>query len=183
MLRANFKTDVKEIKCNVCLELGGQKSGRRFKVEKCNLTKIWLHLEIMFEKKLVFICLTSELDVSKNKQIYLTKILLFLKEKHNFKRVIQLHKLLNFFSFIYAKLFHCLWRLKTPWINGIIDWHLKTPWLWYNILNVRPLNLYHVIPQKSPPPGHSHGLPSTLKLYNRLRGKGWEQLGQCIHPK
>lgn len=98
MLRANCKTGVKEIKCNVCSELGGQKSGRWFKVEKCNLTKIWLHLEVTFEKKLVFIGLTNELDVSKNKQIYLTKILLFLKEKHNFKRVIQLHKLLNFFS-------------------------------------------------------------------------------------
>lgn len=98
MLRAHCKTDVKEIKCNVCLELGGQKSERWFRVEKCNLTKIWLHPEVMFEKKLVFIGLTNELDVSKNKQIYLTKILLFLKEKHNFKRVIQLHKLLNFFS-------------------------------------------------------------------------------------
>lgn len=52
----------------------------------------------VWKKKLVFIGLTNELDVSKNKQIYLTKILLFVKEKHNFKRVIQLHKLLNFFS-------------------------------------------------------------------------------------
>ena len=53
-------------------------------------------------KKRVFIGLKNELDVSKykqtNKQIYLTKIQLFLKEKHNFKRVIQLHKLLIFFS-------------------------------------------------------------------------------------
>ena len=61
------------------------------------------------------------------------------------------------------------------WYNRLTPQNPMTQW--YNRMNVRPLNLHDVIPQKSTPPGHSYGLLSTLKLYNRLRGgKGLREI-------
>ena len=68
------------------------------------------------------------------------------------------------------------------WYNRLTPQNPMTQW--YDRLNVRPLNLHDVKPQKSAPPGHSHGLLSTLKLYNRLSGGKVERnSGNVFIPK